>query len=38
VTRSLHATVGIDLAPEGFRWTLDMPASQVQRAMPGKPG
>src|SRR5665213_2116274 len=38
VTRSLHATVGIDLPPEGFRWTLDMPASQVQRAMPGKPG
>ncbi|ABE65171.1 MCP methyltransferase, CheR-type (plasmid) [Nitrobacter hamburgensis X14] len=38
VTSSLHATVGIDLAPEGFRWTLDMPASQVQRAMPDKEG
>jgi two-component system CheB/CheR fusion protein len=38
VTRSLHATVEIDLAPEGLRWTLEMPASQVQRAILGKPG
>src|SRR5450631_3634563 len=40
VTRALHATVEIDLAPEGIRWTLDMPASQVQRSkdepLPGK--
>jgi hypothetical protein len=33
VTRALHGTVEIDLAPEGLRWTLDMPASQVQRTI-----
>ena len=33
VTRALHATVEIDLAPEGIRWTLNMPASQVQRTI-----
>jgi len=30
VTRALNATVATDLAPEGLRWTLQMPASDVR--------
>ena len=32
VTRALYAKVAIDLAPEGIRWTLDMPASHARGA------
>ncbi|MEO6381608.1 MAG: CheR family methyltransferase [Nitrobacter sp.] len=36
VTRSLNATVGIELAPQGVRWTLEMPASQARGKNPSQ--
>jgi two-component system CheB/CheR fusion protein len=33
ITRSLHAKVEINLAPEGLRWTLQMPASEARGAI-----
>ena len=32
VNSALNAKVEIELAPEGLRWTLDMPAGQIERA------
>jgi two-component system CheB/CheR fusion protein len=36
VTRSLNATVGIELAPQGVRWTLEMPSSQARGGIPSQ--
>lgn len=36
VTRSLGATVEIDLAPDGLRWSLQMPASEARALSSGQ--
>jgi two-component system CheB/CheR fusion protein len=30
ITRALNATVKTDFAPEGLRWTLQMPGSEAR--------